>query len=248
MVALERVAGAGFGIDGVAELHQHGLALPRALHRRPEQGVRAVGDQRLHGAAGDLRDEHARPQPARGVDRHPLPVILGRHRLLTAERAGGHRQRHQRNAGYVAFLRRAGNDPQARRLRFRIGPVRVPQPPVRLRRQPPGHHLLERRLVHVAHENILVLVHPFREQAVDQGPKHQLELAFGIDRRAPAQLIVADRRLHDLIEEELVGVVEVGAEPPVDDIDQPRQRDLLLMGGAAADFGRSIERRALLGA
>ena len=57
----------GFRIDGVAQLHEHGLALARALDRCGEQAIRAIGDGRLHGLANDLGHEHAGAQTALGL-------------------------------------------------------------------------------------------------------------------------------------------------------------------------------------
>ena len=121
----------------------------------------------------------------------------------------------QGHAGNVAFLGPAGDDPQAfglRRLRFRFGP-NLPEPPVGLRGQPLAHDLPEGRIVHVADEDLLVLVHPLHEQAVDQAAEHQLELACGIDRRGLPQLVIGGGRRDELVEEELVGLDEVGTEP-----------------------------------
>ena len=74
-------------IDRAAKLYQHGLALPASLHRRAEQGIRAIGNGRLHRTARDLGDEHARSQPPCGVDLHPFPFSF---RLL---RSGDRRMR-----------------------------------------------------------------------------------------------------------------------------------------------------------
>jgi hypothetical protein len=58
-VAFDGVALAGFGIGGVPELDENGLALARPLDRRAEEALRAVRDRRLHGLADNLGDEHA---------------------------------------------------------------------------------------------------------------------------------------------------------------------------------------------
>ena len=60
---------------------------------------------------------------------------------------------------------------------------------------------------------------------VQQVLEYQFKLVAGIDRRSLAQIIV-HRRLDDLIEE-LVGLVEVGPEALVDNIDQLRERERL---------------------
>ena len=56
------------------------------------------------------------------------------------------------------------------------------------------------------------------------------------------QSLVGHRRLDDLVEEELVGLVEVGAEPLVDDVDELRERHRLLPHQAAAHFRGAVER------
>ena len=49
------------------------------------------------------------------------------------------------------------------------------------------------------------------EELLQKIPEHQLELAFRVHSGCLAQPIVAHRRLDDLIEEELVCLIEVGA-------------------------------------
>src|SRR5262249_60766146 len=76
LVTLDSVALAVVGIDGVAQLHEHDLALPRADDGRPEEAVRAVRDGGLHRLANDLGNKHARTQAALGIDGDPLPIVI----------------------------------------------------------------------------------------------------------------------------------------------------------------------------
>src|SRR4029453_17121685 len=76
LVTLDSVALAVVGIDGVAQLHEHDLALPRADDRRSKEAVRAVRYGGLHRLANDLGHEHARAQAALGVDGDPLPIVV----------------------------------------------------------------------------------------------------------------------------------------------------------------------------
>lgn len=61
-IALDGVALTGLGVGGIAQLHEHGLALASALDRGAEEAVRAVWDGGLHGLADHLGDEHAGAQ------------------------------------------------------------------------------------------------------------------------------------------------------------------------------------------
>jgi hypothetical protein len=71
LVALDRVALAGLGVGGVAQLDEYGLALACALDVRHEEAVRAGRDGGLHRLAHDLGDEHAGVQAVARFDRDP---------------------------------------------------------------------------------------------------------------------------------------------------------------------------------
>ena len=92
------------------------------------------------------------------------------------------------------------------------------EPLVRLRRQPLAHHLLERLVVHVADEDLLVLVHALDEEPFEKISEHQLEFVLRVHGGCLAQSIVAYGRLDDLVEEELVGLIEVGPKASVDNV------------------------------
>jgi hypothetical protein len=76
------------GVGGVAQLHEHRLALARPLDGRGEEAVRTVGDGGLHALADDLGYEHAGAEAALGLDGGPLEVIVV-DVLGIAEGAGG---------------------------------------------------------------------------------------------------------------------------------------------------------------
>lgn len=96
----------------------------------------------------------------------------------------------------------AFHQPQPRRellRRCRAGRLRTgPQPPVGLRRHPVADDLPERRIVHVADEDLPVLVHALDEQPFQQVPEHELELVFRVHGRGLAQAVVGDRGFDDL--------------------------------------------------
>jgi hypothetical protein len=69
--------------------------------------------------------------------------------------------------------------------------------------------LLKCWVVHKSNKYLLILVHALDEELLQQIPKHQLELVAGIDCRCLPQTGIGHCCLNDLIEEELVGLVEV---------------------------------------
>src|SRR5215510_4329476 len=103
LVTLDSVALAVVGVDGVAQLHEHDLTLPRADDGRPEEAVRAIRYSGLHRLANDLGHEHARAQAALGVDGDPLPIVVF-DVLGVAKRSGSGLEGNERHTGYVAVL------------------------------------------------------------------------------------------------------------------------------------------------
>ena len=117
----------------------------------------------------------------------------------------------------------------------------TPQAPVRFRRHPTRYHILKRFVVHESHEDILVLVHAFGKQILERSLEHQLELVYGVDRGRLSHIIIRHRRFDNLIEEKLIGLVEIRAETFVDDVDELGKWHRLLVRSAAADLGRPIQ-------
>ena len=61
--------------------------------------------------------------------------------------------------------------------------------------------------------------------------------------RPPRRRALACR--HELVEEELVGLGELGAEALVQDVDDLGERDLLVLGLPRADVRRAVQRARL---
>ena len=116
------------------------------------------------------------------------------------------------------------------------------EPPVRLRGHPGGDDLLKRQIIHEPHEDLLVLIHALHEEILDQVLEHQFELVSGIHRRRLPQATVGHGSLDDLIEEELVSLVEVGAKALVHEVDQLRQQNGLRVDQPTAHLRRAVER------
>src|SRR5262245_61306903 len=102
-VTLDGVALAVIGVEAVAQLHEHDLALPGAGDGSPEEAVRAVRDGGLHRLADDLSDEQARAQAALRVDGDPLPVVV-LDVLGVAERSCRGLEGDERYTSHVAVL------------------------------------------------------------------------------------------------------------------------------------------------
>src|SRR5262249_10554104 len=103
LVTLDSVTLTAVGIDGVAQLHEHDLALPRADDGRPEEAVRTVRDGGFHRLTDDLGHEHARAQAALCVDGDPLPVVV-LDVLRVAERSCHGLEGDERYTGHIAVL------------------------------------------------------------------------------------------------------------------------------------------------
>ena len=76
---------------------------------------------------------------------------------------------------------------------------------------------------------------------LQQALEHQLELVVRVDGGCLTQTVVGHGRLDNLVEEELIGLVEVRAEALVHEIDELRKRHGLRPHQAAADFCRAVE-------
>ena len=96
----------------------------------------------------------------------------------------------------------------------------TPQPSVSLCCQPCGNGLLKRRIIHEPNEDVLILVHAFDEERLQQILEHQLELVLWIHGGGLSHAVIEHSRLDDLVEEQLVRLIEVRAEALVDQIDQ----------------------------
>lgn len=107
--------------------------------------------------------------------------------------------------------------------------------------QPTRNDFLEGLVVHETGENFFVLVHSFHEQCFQQILEHELKLVTRIDSRRLLQGHIRDCRFDNLIEEQLVGLIEISAKTVVDDIDEPRQWNRFLMQHAGSDFRGTIE-------
>ncbi len=93
----------GLRVDLVPQSHQDRLPVPRSFHRRPEQAIGAIRDQRLHRPALDLGDEHPCADAVVGVDLHPL--LLLNDGVSIAEGAGGGLEGDEGHAGLIAVPR-----------------------------------------------------------------------------------------------------------------------------------------------
>jgi hypothetical protein len=71
-----------------------------------------------------------------------------------------------------------------------------------LRCHPVCDDLLKCWVVHKSNKYLLILVHTFNEQLLQQIPEYQLKLIAGIDCRSLPQTGIGHCRLNDLIEEE----------------------------------------------
>ena len=94
-------------------------------------------------------------------------------------------------------------------------------------------------------EDVLVLIHAFDEQILQQALEHELELVARVDRGRLPQTVVGHGRFDDLVEEELIGLVEVRAETLVHDVDELRKRYGLRPHQAAADLSGAVEGSSL---
>jgi hypothetical protein len=101
----------------------------------------------------------------------------------------------------------------------------------------------------VGHElscNGLVALHAVDDGVHGGGVEGVLEVVEGIASSLRRQGFVVGKVAYDLIHEQLVLGAEVGAEPLVDEIDDCRQRRLLiLLQLAGANLARSGERAAV---
>ncbi len=83
------------------------------------------------------------------------------------------------------------------------------QAAVCLGRQTRRDGFAERRVVHETHEDFFVLVDALHDEGVQQILEDQLELILRIDGRCLLDGLVAQGNLDDLVEEQLVGLVEI---------------------------------------
>jgi hypothetical protein len=144
----------------------------------------------------------------------------------------GSLKRNERHTGHIAVLGTRLDDPELwprfagtafGRRSSALSHVAA-EPLVGLRGHPGGDNLLKRQIIHEAHEDLLVLIHTLHKEILDQVLEHQFEPITGIDCCRLPQVVVDHGGLDNLIEEELVGLVEVGAEALIHEIDQLRQR------------------------
>ena len=106
---------------------------------------------------------------------------------------------------------------------------------------PCGNHFLEASVVHEPDEDLLVLVHAIDEQLLEHVSEEELEFVARVDRSGASKAVVGRGRLDDLVEEQLIGLVEVRTETLVDDVDQLRELHGLLAQRAAADLSGALE-------
>jgi Bacterial protein of unknown function (DUF899) len=99
--------------------------------------------------------------------------------------------------------------------------VRRAEPSIQLLGVVVEHRLPKGRLVEDALEDVLVLVHPPHDRVEERAVKDEPEVLEVVVARAVGELLVGAPRLLELIEEELVGLAELEAEPLVHDVDDP---------------------------
>lgn len=83
------------------------------------------------------------------------------------------------------------------------------QPLICLGCQPSGDDLAKGRVVHEAHEDLLVLVHALYEEGLQKVLEDQLKLIAWIHLRSLLEGFIEQGYFCDLIEEQLVGLVEI---------------------------------------
>ncbi len=79
--------------------------------------------------------------------------------------------------------------------------------------------MLEGLVVREAHEGVIILLHAFCEEVLEQSSENQVELLSRIDRGRLSNTLIIHGRLHNRIEEELVCLIEVGAESLIQGVD-----------------------------
>ena len=86
-----------------------------------------------------------------------------------------------------------------------------------------------------------LVVHALDEQFLEHLFKVRGKVLEGVGPRRLGHLVRVRGRGSDLVEEELIGRGEVGAEPFVELFDQGGQLDCIILGPGGADIGRPFE-------
>ena len=96
-------------------------------------------------------------------------------------------------------------------------------------------------IVHVSSKDLFILVHAFNKKSFKQILEQQLEFLTRIgDGRLP-KAHICHSRFDNLVEEELVGIVEIRTEAFINNINQPGKWNLLVSGNFGSDRGRSVD-------
>src|ERR1700690_1306316 len=95
--------------------------------------------------------------------------------------------------------------------------------------QPMGDGGLKRRVVHVAGEDVFVLVHALDEERFEHAVEHQGEFVLWVHLGGLLQGNILCGGLDDLMEEKLVGGSEISAESVVNNVNQAGEGHRLLM-------------------
>jgi hypothetical protein len=72
--------------------------------------------------------------------------------------------------------------------------------------------------------------------------ENQLELVSGVHLRSLLETIIGHRGFDNLVEEELIGLVEIGAKTLVHEVDELRKGNRLRVGLSAIHLRRSVQR------
>jgi hypothetical protein len=108
-----------------------------------------------------------------------------------------------------------------------------------------GGEIPKRGIVHDPVEYLLVAFHAVDEEPFEHAVEHMLEVVERVGLGGGFQSLVPGGGLGDLVEEELVGLLEVRAEPVIQFVDQPGQRDVLVVAASGSDLRRPLERLRL---
>lgn len=108
-----------------------------------------------------------------------------------------------------------------------------------------AHDLLELRLVQELRRDILVLLHAVDKESLKSPQEDKAKVIHRIDQGHLAQLRIGQRIFTDGVKEQLIGWLEVCAQPLIEDVNQLRQLDLLLARHPRAHGTRAVDRLSL---
>ena len=99
----------------------------------------------------------------------------------------------------------------------------------------------ERLVAHNTFEDVFVAVHTLDEQLIKHPFEVRGKVLEGVGPRRLGHLVRVLGRGSDLVEEELIGLGEIGAEALVELFDQGGQLDCIILGPGGAHIGRPLE-------